>query len=161
MVRDSHPIAEMVLRLYPALLARVRFRTGRANSEDIVQDLYLRLARIPQDREIREPRSYIFRAADNLAMNANRRADDVALADDPVDAAPEVERTIDARRRLAALRAAVHAMPDRQRTAFVLARYHGMSHDRIADHMGISTSGVEKLLVKAMRRCKAAVEGLE
>lgn len=161
MAKDSHPVADLVLRLYPALLARLRYRVGRAESEDIVQDLYLRIRGLPKDREIREPRSYIFRAADNLATDAARRASPYADdLPDVADAAPGVDQTIDARRRLRALRATIEAMPERQRTAFVLAKYHGLSQDQIAERMGISRSGVEKLLVKAMSRCRAALEDL-
>lgn len=159
MSQDSHPVADMVIRLYPELVARLRRRMGGADPEDLVQDLYLRLRGLPRDEPIRRPQSYLFRAADHLAIDRHRahmrrEADDLA---DPEDTAPGVERQIDARRRLAVLRETVEALPQRQRDAFVLAKYHNLSQDQIAERMGISRSAVEKLLVKALARCRDAV----
>ncbi|MDH2327798.1 sigma-70 family RNA polymerase sigma factor [Cereibacter sp. SYSU M97828] len=159
MTQDSHPVADMVIRLYPQLLARLRRRMS-ADPEDLVQDLYLRLRRLPRDEEVRQPGPYLLRAADHAAIDNHRRemrqrTEELAEPEDP---APDVERQIDARRRLAVLRAAVEGLPRRQRDAFVLAKYQGMTQDRIAAHMGISRSAVEKLLVKAMATCRAAVE---
>lgn len=159
MSQDSHPVADMVIRLYPELVARLRRRIGASDPEDLVQELYLRLRGLPRDEPIRQPHSYLFRAVDHLAIDrhrAERRSPDES-GDEPTDPAPAVERQIDARRRLAVLRATVEGLPRRQRDAFVLAKYHGMSQDQIARHMGISRSGVEKLLVKALATCRAAV----
>lgn len=162
MSKDSHPVADMVIRLYPELLARLRRRTHAADPEDLVQDLYLRLRGLPKGETIRRPHSYLMRAADHLAIDRHRSTRHIqpAEAGDPVDLAPGIERQIDARRRLSILRATVEALPERQRDAFVLAKYHNLSQDEIALRMGISRSGVEKLLVKALARCRAALEDM-
>lgn len=160
MSKDGHPVADMVIRLYPQLLARLRRRMSAADPEDLLQDLYLRLLRLPRDEPVRQPGPYLLRAADHAAIDSHRRemrhrAEELVEPEDP---APDVERQIDARRRLAILRATVEGLPRRQRDAFVLAKYQGMTQDRIAAHMGISRSAVEKLLVKALATCRAAVE---
>lgn len=157
-MQDIHPLADLVLRIYPQLLSRLR-RTVTVDAEDVLHELYLRLARLPPGAEIRRPRAYLVRAAQRLVIDRHRQAGRTdGLAEDVVDAGPTVEHRIDAARKLRRLRAAVERLPPRQREAFVLARFHHLGHAEIAGRMGITVSGVEKLLVKALARCRAAVE---
>lgn len=163
MTKNNHPLGDLVVRLYPRLLARMRYRLGgRGDAEDLVQDLYLRLRGVSHETVVRKPEAYIFQAADHLVIERHRKTRDLIedTEADVVDIAPSVEQEIDGRRRLAALRAAVEALPHRQREAFVMAKFHGLGQDEIARRMGISRSGVEKLLIKALVRCRAALEDL-
>ncbi|WP_271975355.1 RNA polymerase sigma factor [Falsirhodobacter sp. 20TX0035] len=151
-------MADLVVRIYPRLLSRLR-RTVAVDAEDVLHELYLRLARLPPTTEILRPRAYLVRAAQRLVIDRHRRAGRTdALTGDVADARPSVERRIDAARKLCLLRAAVETLPARQREAFVLARFENLGHAEIALRMGISISAVEKLLVKALIRCRAAVE---
>lgn len=163
MTKSNHPLGDLVVRLYPRLLARMRYRLGgRGDAEDLVQDLYLRLRGVSQETAVRKPEAYVFQAADHLVVEQFRknRHTKQELDADLADGSPSVEQAIDGRRRLDALRAAVEALPQRQREAFVMAKFHGLGQDEIARRMGISRSAVEKLLVKALARCRAAVEEL-
>ncbi|UCD56411.1 MAG: RNA polymerase sigma factor, partial [Candidatus Hydrogenedentota bacterium] len=49
----------------------------------------------------------------------------------------------------ALVRAAVHALPERQRMALILHRYEGLNHAEISEVTGWTQSAVESLLVRA------------
>jgi RNA polymerase sigma-70 factor (ECF subfamily) len=59
------------------------------------------------------------------------------------------------------VRAALAALPDRQREALVLRRYHDLSQEEIAGAMHTSVAAVESLLSRAMAalRIRLAAEG--
>ncbi|MGU3401597.1 RNA polymerase sigma factor [Brucellaceae bacterium D45D] len=163
MKAKNHSLGDLLVHLYPRLLARVRYRLGgRGDAEDVIQDLYLRLQGVSHETVVLKPEAYIFRAADHLVIERFRKAQfaNQDLEDNLADGSPSVEREIDGRKRLAALRAAVEALPPRQREAFVMAKFHGVGQAEIAERMGISRSAVEKLLVKALAHCRAALEEL-
>ena len=75
-------------------------------------------------------------------------ADDSLLLQVP-DSAPSPESALERRETAAAVRAAVAALPPRQRMAVVLTRFEGLSYAEVADALGCSVSSVESLLFRA------------
>lgn len=136
-----------------------------ADAEDIVQDIFVNLLRrdAPQ---ILQPRHYLTRAATNAALDHLRRKrvreavihsglDPAGQAAAPL---PSPEAALQSRHEFAALRAAVAGLPPKCRVAFLLSRDHGLTMREIAAQMGISEKTVEKHLLKAMLRCRAALQ---
>jgi RNA polymerase sigma factor (sigma-70 family) len=74
----------------------------------------------------------------------------------PAHAAPS-DATLERQETLAALRTAIEALPARARLAVVLRWHHGMTNAEVADAMGISVKGVEKLLASAMERLRVSM----
>jgi RNA polymerase sigma-70 factor (ECF subfamily) len=140
----------------PMLLRLLAARLGsRADAEDALQDMWLRLDQLA-DRSIAQPVAFLYRVANNLATDrciarARRAARDAAWLDgQPVaDDLPDAERALLARGELRAIQAAIDAMPERMSTALRLFRIERQSQRVIADQLGISVSGVEKLLQRA------------
>jgi RNA polymerase sigma factor (sigma-70 family) len=66
-----------------------------------------------------------------------------------------IERAESAR----ALQRAIEALPARTRLALVLRWEHSLSHAAVADAMGISVKGVEKLVATAMRKLRGHLLG--
>lgn len=64
------------------------------------------------------------------------------------------EESLASQQVLRAYVATIEALPERCRQAFVLHVFDEWSHARIAQHMGISVSMVEKHVVRAMVACK-------
>lgn len=146
---------------YGELLRHLNRRLGAdLDADDVLQDTFLRLHSIPADSDIRNPRSYLFRIADNLAMDRIRSRRTlgryVASADNPdaVDESPSPESVVDYRQRLARLEQAVAELPDRQRQVFLMHKFDGLSHSEIAGELGITKSAVEKLVMKALAHCR-------
>nr|WP_226898263.1 sigma-70 family RNA polymerase sigma factor [Mangrovicoccus algicola] len=149
-----------MIECYPDLLRHLARRTGAVpDAEDLLHDLWIRLDRLPE-KPVERPRAYLFRAAENMVLDlfrARSRGRTEALTEDI--AAPDAgeDARLDSRRRLGILAETVGALPPRQREALLLYRVHGLPMDEVGRRMGISRSGVEKLLRKALISCRRQV----
>jgi RNA polymerase sigma-70 factor (ECF subfamily) len=93
------------------------------------------------------------------ARHAARRARDDALADlsAPGDVVEETGARIDARRLLSALR----ALPPAQREAITLAYYGGMTHDEIAERLGVPSGTVKGRMRLGVEKLRHAFDATE
>lgn len=144
----------------------VRYVARRSRSPedccDIVQDTFLRLMKLPNPRSIRVPKSFLYRMAHNLLVDKARKRQvreryveqcNVQASDERHAEVSPHEAVIEAERRLE-LKAAIEALPNRCRECFILHLYGKLPHAEIADRLGISKSGVEKHLARAMSACR-------
>ena len=151
-------LAAVFLAQRPMLVRLIAARLGnRDEAEEVVQELWLKLARLATG-PIADPVAYLFRMAANLATDrrvaATRRTvrDDAWRALQPGDDdPPDDERRLQARDELRRVAATLDAMPERMRRAVLMFRVEGQSQQAIAVALGISVSGVEKLLQRAYR----------
>jgi RNA polymerase sigma-70 factor (ECF subfamily) len=142
----------------PMLLRLLTARLGnRDAAEDALQDMWVKLAQLASG-PIAQPNAYLYRMAANLAADrrlsaARGQARDGAWLDlQPLAGEqPDAERLLMARDDLRQVDAILAAMPDRMRQALRLFRIEAVSHREIAERLGISISGVEKLLKRAYR----------
>ena len=141
----------------PALRRYFRRRAGAAEAEDLVQEVFVRLVARSGGEAVADVERYLFRIANNVLISRHRhdtalvrRADDAAH--EPLDKADEIspERALIGKQALSALAVAVRDLPPRTREAFVYHRFEEMTYAAIAERMGISASGVEKLIQRAM-----------
>ena len=75
------------------------------------------------------------------------------------DDSPGAEARMVQAARLAALDAALAALPDRQREAVVLRHIEGLSNPEIAAVMGIGVEAVESLTARGKRALTVALQG--
>lgn len=150
----------MLLRLLAARLG------SRDDAEDALQDMWLRLDQIG-DRPIAQPAAFLYRVANNLATDrriagARRSARDAVWLDEQAtaDDHPDAERLLAARDDLRAVESTIADMPERMAVALRRYRVEGRSQRAIAEELGISVSGVEKLLQRAYRIIHARVAQL-
>ncbi len=157
----------------PELLRFLGARCGDpVEAEDLLQELWLKLVDL-RVGPIANGRAYLFRMANNLALDRVRRrqramrrdrawlerepALGVAVEDRP-DPAPGAEEALLEQEEGQVLRAAIATLPDGARRALVAYRFEGMAQGDIATMMGISRSGVEKHLALAMRHLRKHLE---
>jgi RNA polymerase sigma-70 factor (ECF subfamily) len=76
---------------------------------------------------------------------------------DVLDEKAQVDEIVNSHQELQLMSAVVADLPKRIRQAFTLRRVYGFSQQEIAQHMGISETTVEQLLVRAVRRCADAL----
>lgn len=69
----------------PIFTVILRITGDREASEDILQEVFLKLYRSPPGPEVRKPRAYLFQSARNLALDALRRRPREANLDDLPD----------------------------------------------------------------------------
>lgn len=133
-----------------------------ASAEDVLQDLYLRLSKVPDDSGVQEPLAFLFRMANNLWLNRRRAQVSRQVRDDAwqglnpqiehdADATPDAETLVSARQELQAVLTAVEALPERTRDIFRLHKLEGFSQSEVAKRLDISVSAVEKHLSSALK----------
>ena len=168
----THPTVDDIALYFSKYRAEIyRFLFGIVQCEhiahDLTQDTYLRLADYQGGREIENPRAFLYRIANNLAIDYLRAqsrqtqlfvetaADDVAMA--PVDnnTPPDI---IQNRQQLEILHQVINTLPDNCRDIIIRSRFMGQTHEQIASELGISKSWVEKNIIQALRLCKQALD---
>jgi RNA polymerase sigma-70 factor (ECF subfamily) len=118
-------------------------------AEDLVQEVFCRLAARTETLRIENPEAYLFQVAANLLRDRARR--DIAhregqrrFANGRRNDCDEIspERILQGRQRIVELRNALQELPERTRSIFVLHRFEGFKHREIAKRLGaISTNG--------------------
>jgi RNA polymerase sigma-70 factor (ECF subfamily) len=98
--------------------------------------------------------TWLYRIAVNHCTDRNRRHGfrrflGLDAAPEMADDRPDTDRDLSARQGLAAVRAAIATLPDRQRQALLLRVIAEMDTAMIADTLGTSAGSVEQLLVRA------------
>lgn len=164
---DSVAGRDLLQRLAPMLFGyATRVLGDRTEAEDVVQDTMMRLWKIAPDWRQGEAKvsTWAYRVMANLCTDRLRRRKtrgQVALdeiAEPTADLASAVEMmTEDARAK--ALKAALEALPERQRQAVILRHLEGVSNPEIAEIMDIGVEAVESLTARGKRTLKAALVG--
>lgn len=131
--------------------------------EDIVQETYVRVCQIKRPQDIRQPRSYLFRTARNLALDYLKRADtkltdgmDEQDIDSLVDHSQGDDSTYEqvaSNEEFALFCEAVRHLPVKCRRVFVLKKVYGYSQIEIAKKLNISIGTVEKHISQGIKRC--------
>jgi RNA polymerase sigma factor (sigma-70 family) len=149
-------------------LRRVR---RRDEAEDLTQEVFLRMVRSLQrpdgdgGERIDNPEAFLFRTAVNLLRDRARRAktfaDHLAEAvhrDESVEVLSP-ERVLQGRQSLRSALAALEELDARTRDVFILHRLEGLKYAEIASLYGVSSSSIEKYMIKALahlaRRARA------
>lgn len=131
--------------------------TPPEEAHDLVQEVFLRLARQADLGDIKRVDSYIFRVAANVLTDRYRRQarkpSEVVSYDDSVhgQAGFTPERVLSGRQDLDRLIEALAEMPERTRQIFVLYHLENIRQKDIADRLGIALSTLEKHMARANR----------
>jgi RNA polymerase sigma-70 factor (ECF subfamily) len=148
------------LNYYDQLRRRLRQQLGSADlADDALHETWLRIERIGDSREVRNPAAYFYRAALNEAFDRHRGSGRLLLESeiDAVihmeDASQDPVAITSARQDIDALRQALKKLPARQRHVLMASRLQGEPHRDIAAGLGVSTRTVEKDLKAALRFC--------
>lgn len=157
-------LVRLFLNKRSALLRFFSARTGSADlAEDLVQELYLKV-RASSAENLTDPSAYLYRLGMNLltdryrsAARGRRRDDDywragAAGSSPDEDDAPSPERATEGRLRLEKILRAVDSLPPQCQRVFRLHRIEGLSHQEVAQTLGISKSTVEKHMIAAIRQ---------
>jgi RNA polymerase sigma factor (sigma-70 family) len=138
-----------------------RFTSGAEDVEDLVQETYVRMYALQDFRNIGSPRALLFRIAHNTAVERARRQSTQAtdsVADfeslNVYSSEAPADEQIDSRRRFESFCAAVDRLPPLCRRVFVLRKVYRLSHDEIAEILGVSHSTIEKHVAKGLLRCR-------
>ncbi len=123
-----------------------------ADIDDLAQEVYLRLLRVPRPDLVRNPQAYLYRVAINVAEEWRARAaqscDHSSEALQNLSAHDDLEGDASQHQRAQAVQRALEALPDASRTAVVLHVRDGMTYEEVAQHMGVSRRAVKRYVAK-------------
>lgn len=132
-------------------------------AEDVAQEAFIRLVAKAADWQPggAKLKTWLYRVVVNLCIDHKRKALPI-----PVEHLPErgdggaeaADRELDLRR---SVRAALDALPPRQRAAVVLTYYQGFSNREAGGLLGISDEAVESLLARGRRALAARLKGVK
>jgi RNA polymerase sigma factor (sigma-70 family) len=161
---EHGPLLDALLEKRESLLLFLAARTRcMATAEDLIQDLYIKVAALDAGTEVRAPVALLYRMAANLMVdhvrssqrssrrNGQWRMDTHATVggEDVAGETPADEAVI-ARERVRQLADAVAALPPKMGQAFRLHKLEGRSQAETAQVMGVSVKMVEKHIQAAI-----------
>jgi RNA polymerase sigma factor (sigma-70 family) len=137
---------------------------NRVDAEDLIQEVFLRLARRADFQSIAFIDGYLFEVAASVFQDRLRHRKSRALhlhdeyreTDSPADFS--AERVLVGKESLGQVVLALQELPERVRMAFVLHRFEGLRHPEIAERLGVSVSAVEKYVIRALAFIKKRLE---
>jgi RNA polymerase sigma-70 factor (ECF subfamily) len=133
---------------------------------DIVQEVYLRMLRIPNIESIRSPEAYLFTVARHVvqqhALRQTATPPSVELTQmfDIASTTSEMDPVLatDAAQCVELLQGAMEELSPKVRATFLLHRRDGLSLNDIGTRLGISRPMVKKNLMKALLHFRQRLE---
>lgn len=128
---------------------------------DITQDAFVRMLTAGPDRDIDNPRAYLYRVSRNLVVDYARReraAPIVPISEEALlsvaDSTPSAETALYDRQRLRISEAALAELPERTRAAFRMHRLDGLTIAEVGERIGLSTTQTWTLIRDAYRHVR-------
>ena len=155
-------------RLYRATLEPLRRYLARllgntTEAQDVAHDAYLRVYPMVQDQSAKCPEAVLYATARRLAINKLKRrsiapfAPGSAAVETAASSSPGVVQEVMARQELRHLEQAIAQLPEGCRAVLLLRKIELLSHQEIADRLGIAVSTVEKQHARALRLLRAGL----
>lgn len=147
------------------LVSRVR------NSDDIadlVQEVFLRLLRVPDPEAIRSPEAYLFTIARHVAqqhaLKQSERTRYLELKDmltELAAAPPDPALEVSAEQSIRQIERALDALSPKARAAFLYHRRDGLTLEEIGRKFGVGRDQAKKYLAKALVQFRKHLAGTE
>jgi RNA polymerase sigma factor (sigma-70 family) len=150
------------------LRAFLRRRIGlQPDTEELCQEVFFRMLRIPEERVILNPERYLFVVARNLVheyRQAHARRNEVDIDDPQVDQQtaelPSFGNEVDNAQRIRRLGEVLHQLSPKCQAVVALRFWQEQSYEDIAQQLGISTNMVKKYLSQALVHCRRRMQRL-
>jgi RNA polymerase sigma-70 factor (ECF subfamily) len=141
----------------------LRMTGSRADAQDVVQDVFLRLWQRPDAWRPGQAQfsTWLYRVVVNRCLDLKRRpkGTDLDSVEEPQDPDANAEDSLLDAERSRALDSAVNQLPERQKAAIVLTYTAGLRNAEAASAMDISIKAFEALLVRAKRELRDFLAG--
>jgi RNA polymerase sigma-70 factor (ECF subfamily) len=141
-----------------------RFMRNQADSEDVVQDAFVKLWERPEmwqaERNIAFT-TWFHRVVVNRCLDWHKKKRPLHLVDDTLvaDDRESHEETMMHHQQQQHLETQIAALPERQRMALNLCFYEGLSNQEAADVMGLKLKALQSLLMRAKMTLKESMKG--
>jgi RNA polymerase sigma-70 factor, ECF subfamily len=157
-VRPSETLGQAYIRCHHDIRDFLYRRTGNAAvADELVQEIWLRIAPEADDGSFDNPDSWLQKIAVNITLNwlkshrfRESHIDAIPDGFDMMDDAPEQDRQVQSRQSLEYLESLLDELPPRRRLAFLLYRGEGLTLQETAHRMGTSVATVKVQTAKAL-----------
>lgn len=147
-----------------ALKNYLMLTVSEADAQDLLHDVYLRMANHQHLSSVQNMRAFMFTTATNLLRDRWRKAnakfaptlvnyEDCYLSDEAGDPC----EVVDWQDRLKRVRKAIAMLPAKPKRAFELSRLQSRSYAEIAEQLQVSVSMIEKHISFALNRIRPAL----
>jgi RNA polymerase sigma factor (sigma-70 family) len=166
MLQVRHGEAEMLGVLFdryqtPLFNFYVKMTQDRAVSEDLVQDVFLRILRYRQTYRPGTPfRTWMYQIARNARLDQARRAKpETPFASEP--AAPISSDPAQQKQEALLLQRALMHLPEDKREILILSRFQELKYEEIAGLMGCQVGAVKVRVHRALQQLREIFHQLE
>jgi len=132
----------------------------RDRAEELAQDVFIRVYTCKSYSPDAPFRAWLYQVATRVCLNEVRRKEYAMTQAETepvlVDTAGP-EDALDGARLSARLQARLDRLPEKQRAAFVMCRFEGLSHEEIAEALTTSVSSTKSLIHRALEALRAEV----
>lgn len=125
-----------------------------ADAEEIVQDAFCSYLKIGNSEKIDNPRAFLYKTANNLALNHIRKSGyrNAHLNTlDKTESSIPLEREVFAKSDVESLQANLNELPELTRMIFLMNRMDGKSYPEIGRELEVSLSQVQKHMIAALK----------
>ncbi|MFN7116083.1 MAG: RNA polymerase sigma-70 factor [Saprospiraceae bacterium] len=161
---DADKAIELLFRQYYSYVCKMVYRVipEAGVAEDLAQDIFFEMWRRKELLNITSIRAYLRRAALNRTLNylRNRKIkwdDDQSLPELESKDTP-TQQTVETAELEKMIEIAIDQLPERCRMVFLLSRFEELSHQEIADQLGISIKTVENQITKALKHLRTVLQ---
>ena len=146
-----------------------RMRHSSADVNDLVQEVFLRLLRIPDHEAILNPRAYLYTVASHVLYQYTLRRSAMAQLTAPLDLSAEVEASTDSDPAAAAqleqqfeeIGRGLEQLSPRAYATLLMYRYEGATLEEIGRRLGVTRVMAKKYLVKALTYCQQRLQEMQ
>lgn len=168
-IDDAEDFTEVFREFHAPLVRYARGIVGEdASAEDVVQEVFAKLWEDRQTITVEASlQGLLYTMVRNRALNANRKKKNTAENTPPQDiderqqGEPRADEELSTENLRERLSDWIEGLSPRRKEAFVLSRYHGLSHSEIASIMGISKRTVDKHIELALRELRRRLDTLK
>lgn len=162
----NYVISEVYRKHHESLLAFLSFKLkSSSEANDIAQEAYARVLRHGLPEDIKCARAYVFKAANNLAINRllerQREREHMTVHSEDLNLSsnePTPEDNAQYEEKLRTLVGAVEELPSKCRRAFVLYKFEFLEYKEVADRMNLTESMIRKYVLRGMRHCRRRLD---
>lgn len=165
---EQPPISGDFAKLYRNTVAPLRRHLARilgnaSDAQDVAHDAYLRVYPSVEKKQATKPEALLYTTARRLAFNQLKRRHIAPFSPNSVQPElyasqdPGVVQQVVARQELQQLEQAIAQLPEGCRTVLLLRKIEFLSHQEIADRLGIAISTVEKQHARALRLLRTSL----
>ena len=145
------------------LLSRVR---NSADVPDVMQEVFLRMMRVPNVKSVRSPEAYLFTVAQHVVREHTLKASAGPAPPDLVRMLNEREAVtytdpaseVNAQQCLERLQGGLDRLSPKVRAAFLMSRRDGLSFSQIAERLGTTRDMAKKYLMTALTKLRHGIE---